>query len=239
MDARQAFAHLTDNLPDWLRRLDTLTSQVSARHAEFTRLSTPPSGAADQQLKRKKTGSTESLRPTDERPTSPPVERGESNPTTPQSPQRQIDINPDSRHLFRDFQMESRRRRGAGSIGSAVSGPRFRSRMSMIVYYDSAIQEGFEWLVRNISGARSNLRKGKTAASFKARMGAMPAEASPFVGNGGGPISLRNPNIPRLGGSGGASTYVFDQLDALLEAAQSLCEVNLPFPFHRLDDPEC
>lgn len=103
--------------------------------------------------------------------------------------------------------------------------------MSAIVYYDSAVQEGFEMLVRQISGARNSLRKGKTAASFKARLSSLQMEESPFGGEGS--IQLRNPNIPRLPKcrNGPYITDInaheaFDQADKLLEAAQSLCEVG-------------
>jgi hypothetical protein len=37
----------------------------------------------------------------------------------------------------------------------------------IIVYYDSAVQEAFESLVRNISSARNNLRKGRMALKLK------------------------------------------------------------------------
>ena len=101
----------------------------------------------------------------------------------------------------------------------------------MIVYYDSAIQEGFEMLVRNVSSARNTLRKGKTAASFKARMASMGTDESPFGGEG--IIAIRNPRIPPLprsrNGPYATENHVddsFDLIDKDLETAQSLCEVG-------------
>ena len=86
-------------------------------------------------------------------------------------------------------------------------------------------------LVRQISSARNNLRKGRTAASFKARISSLQMEESPFGSEG--TIELRNPNIPRLPRSrngpfmsDGHSNEAFDQADKILETAQSLCEVG-------------
>jgi hypothetical protein len=219
MDALASFTHLADSLPGWTARLVHLSSQVAERHAEFTRLSKPAVGSAS----RKRTGSTESLRPDPDRdpaPTSAPLAFAVL----------RVDVNPDNRHLFRDFR-EKRLKRLFTSIRSGASGPpRFRSRTSSIVYYDSCIQDDFQWLVRNIAGARNNLRKGKTAASFKARMASLGMDESPFAH---GDTSLRNPNLPRLAKSrvepykietGGSDA--FELVDKDLEAAQTLCEVG-------------
>ena len=95
----------------------------------------------------------------------------------------------------------------------------------VIVYYDSAIQEGFETLVRGIAGARNILRKGKTAASFKARMASMGMgtddeedDANPILKS-----KLLVKRAPR--GPPPGTSQTFDKADADLEAAQNLCEV--------------
>lgn len=226
MDGRESFAYLRDNLPAWTSKLHELSRLVAERHAEFTRLSQTSSFDS---FRRKRTGSTESLRPND----TPTHEKSTfAVPEPPASPIR-IEINPSNKHLFKEYREEKlRRKRKSGSVLSGASGPqKFRSRMSAIVYYDSAVQEGFEMLVRQISGARNNLRKGRTAASFKARISSLQMEESPFGGEGS--IQLRNPNIPRLpkcrNGPYITDTNAheaFDQADKLLEAAQSLCEVG-------------
>lgn len=103
----------------------------------------------------------------------------------------------------------------------------------VIVYYDSAIQEAFETLVRNIASARNNLRKGKTAASFKARMALLGMEETSFgLAN---ELTMINPKIMRSrlqranqrDSDRQPPLYVpaFDDTDRDLEAAQSLCEV--------------
>ncbi|MCJ1435597.1 hypothetical protein MMC27_004971 [Xylographa pallens] len=226
MDALQSFAFLTENLPIWISRLHELSRQASERHAEFTKLSQTASYGS---IRRKKNGSTESLRPRDaNEDENSPFANPEPGPiSTP------LQINPGSKHLFQQHREEKmRRKQKSGSVASAASGQqRFRTRMSMIVYYDSAIQEGFEALVRNVSSARNTLRKGKTAASFKARMASMGTEESPFGGEG--IMQLRNPRIPRMprsrNGPYATESYTddpFDLIDKDLETAQSLCEVG-------------
>ena len=227
MDALNSFTTLADSIPNWLERVEKLSQQVSDRYAEFTRLSRNAGTIGS--IRRKKTGSTESLRPNDD--TQQPVTT--SNLVAAPPPVR-VDVNPDSKRLFQDFRDQARRKRKSTSIMTGASGPqRFRQRYSLIVYYDSSIQEGFEWLVRSISGARNNLRKGKTAASFKARLTSLGMEESPFIGDRTD-LSLRNPHLPRFPRSYGrfmtdgssSPTEAFDSVDKELEAAQSLCEVG-------------
>ena len=230
MAASQSFAELQDNIPNWIKKLDQLSRQVNERYAEFTRLSRTSIGSIGS-IRRKKTGSTESLRPQDG------VERGlrtSDSPEPPSTPKERTEVDPDNKRVFQDAreQSQARRKRKSSTILSGASGPqRFRSRMSLIVYYDSAIQQRFEWLVRSISGARNTLRKAKTSASLKFRVASMGMEESPFAGSRTD-ASLRNPNLARLPrGSGpymtdGISFEPYDLVDKNLEAAQSLCELG-------------
>ena len=102
----------------------------------------------------------------------------------------------------------------------------------VVVYYDSAVQESFESLFRSIAGARSNLRKGKMTASFKARMASLGKEESsyPAVGE----FSMLNPKMLRVGlrrrtlgpdFNTDAKLSAFDEADKDLEITQNLCEV--------------
>ena len=230
MSAIDSFNYLNDNIPSWINKLDLLSHQVSERYAEFTRLSRT-SGGSIGSIRRKKTGSTESLRPIDVDDRLLGTPELETTPEDPHAPVR-VEVNPDSKRIFQDFRDQARRKRKSASIISGASGPqRFRSRLSLIVYYDSAIQDGFEWLVRNISGAMNTLRKGKTAASFKARMTSLGMEGNTFSG-GRTDVSLRNPNLSKLPRNSNpfstepSSLEAFDLINKELEAAQSLCEVG-------------
>ena len=72
-----------------------------------------------------------------------------------------------------------RRKRKSTSLSSARNAfapslsnahHRSRARMSLIVFYDSAIQDKFDALVNGIKHVRNTLRKGKTVAGFRARL---------------------------------------------------------------------
>lgn len=232
MDGLQSFSSLAESLPQWTQKLETLTAQVSERHAEFAALSRASAGSISS-LRRTKTDSNESLRPNDagnDPPTPSAAMPTIADPTT--TPAARVEINTDSRRLFHNYRIQAKRKRNSASIASAMSGTqRLRTRVSLIVYYDSAIQEKFEWLVRKIASARNNLRKGKTSASFQARLSGMNMEESPFDGNQTA-VSMRNPNLarlPRPQGRFSISGYTpeaFDQADKELEAAQTFCEIG-------------
>ena len=240
----ESFQYLCDNIPAWIEKLELLSQQVIDRQVEFERLSKSLNTSGGSLRRKKKTGSTESLRPNDK----PDTGNSQSNdeprfssdapgstptaPSTPISPPGYVNVNPKNRRLFQDYREAARRKRKSASIISGASGPqKYRQRLSVIVYYDSNIQQGFEWVVRGVASARNNLRKGKMATSYKARMASLNAEESPFDGDRTS-ISIRNPRIPRF--QKGTSPYStdslsleqFDLIDKDLETAQTLCEVG-------------
>jgi len=231
----ESFTHLTENIPSWLIKLDDLTAQVAEQNARFIR-----SSEFGEQLKKKKHNSTESLRPNDD------DDNIEDNTAVPPT-DKYIPPNPSHKCLSHASRpkaaannalvaAEIRRKRKPGSGHSHASGhARYRTKSMVIVYYDSAIQESFEAVVRNIAGARNTLRKGKTTASFKARMASIGVgmDDDPFSGASKFKMmapKITRPSMPstRLGGpdllSGGNMTP-FEEADKDLETAQSLCEV--------------
>ena len=228
MDALASFTFLSESLPSWISKLNHLSIQVAERHAEFARLSQPPPSMA----RKRKTGSTESLRPKDS------ADNDNSPSALFESPPQamHVDIDPGNKHLFREVR-EARRKHRSGSILSGASGAqRYRNRMSTIIYYDSAIQEGFETLVRNIGSARNSLKKGRQHMSFKARVETLRMEEVHSASSG----KLRPP-VPPIGKIGQQSApkghgtprtpndfgvEAFDRIDKDLEAAQSLCELG-------------
>ena len=222
-------------------QLDQLSAQVAERHSEFAKLSHTPQSRP---LK-KRNGSTESVllnentRDTDRpdviphtaetRYTAPKKETPPISPAARQSP-----MNSNNQILLQDGQRKRKPR--PGSILSGASGPaKYRSRSMLIVYYDSAIQEAIEALVRNIGSARNNLRKGKTTASFKARMSSLgmglplpPStahRASNFMILGDKTTHPKLTSKDSLDGTTRPDPLAaFDQADKCLETAQSLCE---------------
>ncbi|KAK4690693.1 hypothetical protein P7C71_g6156, partial [Lecanoromycetidae sp. Uapishka_2] len=247
-----SFQHLTDNLPTWLTKLDDLTVQVAEQNARFIRLS----HSSVPMITKKKHNSTESLRPndnvteahnenqkpedgsmppppTDSEPlyippnpsykclshTSRPKIAGQNNAQPPLIPQPNRKRKPTSTHP---------------SAGSDHVHPRYRTKAMIVVYYDSAVQEAFEALVRSIAGARNTLRKGRTTASFKARMASMGMGSGDDPFTGPSEFAMLSPKMRgsfgRTGGLGlrdspDSKMKEFDDADKDLETAQNLCEV--------------
>ncbi|KAL8938832.1 MAG: hypothetical protein Q9211_003021 [Gyalolechia sp. 1 TL-2023] len=216
MDALKSFAHLTDTIPQWLVKLDELAMQVAEQHSRFARIS--PSQFTEFRLS-KKHDSTETLRPADDDRDHP----SSSARPDPVAPSKKIP--PSSQPGATPLAKEINRKRKPGTAElSAGSGPqRYRTRSLVIVYYDSAIQEAFEQFVRSIAVARNNLRKARTAASFKARIASMgmgddDGEAYPAL----------NPKLMIKRASRVSPLTVspsFQKADEDLDAAQNLCEV--------------
>ncbi len=218
MDALKSFTHLTDNIPQWLSKLDELAVQVAEQHTRFARMS---QSHFTQYRLSKKHDSTESLRPPNDDLELPAhimlAEASVPPPDVPPTSMPNLTTTP--------LAKEINPKRKAGSNLSAASGPqKYRTRTMVIVYYDSAIQAAFESLVRSIAGARNNLRKGKTNASFKARMLSMGMgddddDTYPILSP-----KMMIKRIPRSSSPPNARPS-FDQADGDLEAAQNLCEV--------------
>ncbi|KAL8798300.1 MAG: hypothetical protein Q9200_007796 [Gallowayella weberi] len=220
MDALKSFTHLTDSIPAWLSKLDELAVQVADQHSRFARMSqTDFTGFR----LAKKHDSTESLRPPkDDLPPPDPVMLAKTSvqPTDiPPTSQPNLTQTPLTKEI-------RRKRKPASNLSGASGAQRYRTRTMIIVYYDSAIQEAFESLVRDIASARNNLRKGKTAASFKARMLSMGMGDDDDDDDGAYPIlnpKLIAKRISRIPPPDASPN--FDQADGDLEAAQNLCEV--------------
>lgn len=223
MDALTSFTHLSDNIPDWLTKLDELAAQVAEQHTRFTRMTQ----FSEIKLTRGKHDSTESLRPK-AMDNELDDTLGEMDPPIPR-PSQLSSPNVDQSTSLKD----NRRKRKSASTASGASGPqRYRTRSMIIVYYDSAIQEAFESLVRMIASARNNLRKGKTASSFKVRMASLGMAENMIAGD----FSMLSPKKtqPQFDKSSRQSSTspsqtpsfpAFDDADKDLETAQGLCEV--------------
>ncbi|KAI4189022.1 MAG: hypothetical protein LQ346_005189 [Caloplaca aetnensis] len=219
MDALKSFTHLTDSIPDWLIKLDDLAVQVADQHSRFARLT--QSELTGLRLA-KKHDSTESLRPPHDdldvvvdHP--PPVLTHPSALPKDIPPTSQ----PDPTLLVKGI--TRKRKSGSADLSAASGVQRYRTRSLVIVYYDSAIQDAFESLVRNISGARNNLRKGRTAASFKARMASMGMADDDDDGYAALNPKLMIKRAPKA--STPSESPSFQKADEDLEAAQNLCEV--------------
>ncbi len=217
-----SFNHLCDAIPTWLIQLDGLTAQVAEQRSRFAHITANPGI----HVPRKTHDSTESLRPKDtgiaDAGDAAGAVTGTDGPRPPCLPSHP---HTDSAMVPQDI----RRKRKPGSAGSGASGPRYRTRSMIVVYYDSMIQEAFERLVRNIAAARNQIRKGKMAASFHARMASMGMAENPVAA--ADEVATVHPKGPRSRSirrdvADAGRVHAFDEADGDLEAAQSLCEVG-------------
>ena len=232
MGTIDTFTKLSKDIPDWLSKLDDLSKQVANQNKRFDRLSACPG----QQLFKSKTGSTESLRPQEDvdnstrgleshADTSPPCSEAQSH-TQAHTPRK-------APEAMLGPKRSQRKRKSASSLFAASGPARYRTKSMIIVYYDSAIQEGFESLVRFIASTRNALRKGKLEAGYRARLSSLGMEESPFPA--GGEFGMLDPRgfRPRLERKPvtadllqeEASVPVIEVIDQDLEKAQGYCEI--------------
>ncbi|KAF2969506.1 hypothetical protein GQX73_g4037 [Xylaria multiplex] len=181
------------NVPDWLKRLEELNTEIEQRQRELAKFSgtQPPSSSARSIRNR---GSTESLRPQDDGPSLPTPD-----PTTDQIPKPIITAIPPQtpnghtrpngqqpstpasdpwtgssliRHTNEVVATAQRRARATvrkrqktdSMISAEAATPKYRSRRMVMVYYDSYVQSFFEELVKFVSAQRNLMRKAKMAA---------------------------------------------------------------------------
>jgi hypothetical protein len=229
-EALKCFAYLVENVPLWIKSLEELEQKVKDRQNEVARVPVPVSQTV------RKTGSSESIRP------------GEVNANCPEA--MEITSAPqagDIAHAQTTQQIQvAKRKRKTASLLTSISTPnKYRSRSTMIVYYDSAVQEAFEHLVRNIGTGRNHIRKARMNARMEALTNASTADGDDLsihlptrntrngASSGYGPTlaaGLRSARGLALRPDPGANGFLSGATDACtladqaLDKAQSACE---------------
>ena len=182
---------LIANVPDWLRRLDDLNGQIEQRQLDLAKheeSEQQKKGAARKSLRNK--GSTESLKPKDDGaafPSDAPHDQTTQDPQNPTQPeagehplQNGVVKNSSPKSTSSTIQRQTkeaitaaqrraravvRKRQKTDSVISMEDGTiKYRSRIMIIVYYDSYVQSFFEELVKFVSASRNLMRKAKMAA---------------------------------------------------------------------------
>lgn len=233
MDAVTSFSHLTTNLPEWILQIDKLSTHVAKKHAEFaaeySRLlqTAKPKGG--------KSPSITSIHSTDKQPIEQmrlPTAEVATSSAAPDALEFS-EISPfeaGNRFLYAQAR---RKRKATSSVRSGASGPqKFRSKQSVVIYYDSFLQDKLDTMVKNIASARNNIRKGKMSRSLQRGL-----QLPTF--NRRDNTSYEDPALPHIRStmslpidpkSTVAQTPIpshdtcFCQADKQLENAQSLCE---------------
>lgn len=225
MDALQSFVYLTDNVPTWLSQMEELSTHTSKRHTEFA--------AEHSRLlrharpKKQKTPSLISHRSGDRR-----SEEDRRSPRSNTSSGSHLELNPleaGNRYLFANARKNQKNT--GQSLRSGASGPpKFRQKQAVVIYYDSFVQNSFEAMVKSISTARNNLRKGKRAQALL-RGPILPLTSTSFRMTGLDSLEKRSQpqsNLSPKNGREQPSTEdeCFDLADKDLEAAQNYCETG-------------
>ncbi|KAG7143282.1 hypothetical protein HYQ45_000533 [Verticillium longisporum] len=175
-----ALKNIIANVPDWLKRLDDLGTQIDQRQAELAALGVSSTKSI------KNRGSTESLKLKDVadadvsrdadqvgdvRETTPPREdkQDAAQPPSPNGSNTPSAIQRQTQQAVAVAQARARaqvkKRHRTDSIISADNAPaKYRTRTMIIVYYDSYVQSFFEELVKFVSASRNLMRKAKMAA---------------------------------------------------------------------------
>ena len=177
MDAHSSFVFLIENLPKWQASIDSLAIHSVEKHAEFAAEYLRLVNQA--RPRRKKTASVSSIHTIEEpSPTDDQADAPESVDTlSSPDPQHINPLEAGNRYLY----AQARRKRKPGpSIRSGASGPqKFRNRNHVVVYYDGAVQEQLDAMVKQIGLGRNSLRKGKNAlaAATGFRLPTLPTSA--------------------------------------------------------------
>lgn len=226
----QSFAYLRENIPQWLTKIAELNAQCDEQYDRFYKLTKH----GEVKLTRKtKHDSTESLRPTKDTTTVPFFQIESSKDLTPTAPatvtaalaEATQTAPPPSTPLT--SHQPSLKRKPTSALSAASPRGGYRTKSMIVVYYDSAIQDSFESIVKNISNARSNLRKGRTTATFQARMASMAPASDPSTDPSSPPSTkFIMPSFGRIreNVTEKQKYKAYDEADRDLEEAQRLSE---------------
>lgn len=131
------------------------------------------------------------------------------------------------------LRLAQRKRKTVSALSDVSGRPKFRSRATVIVYYDGDIQKQFESLVRTIGANRNALRKGKIVAKVD-KLSRTSSGSSSEASSSEEQVPIRPSKLPYvttravqvMDSSMGkdSTTEAFEKLDTLLEKAQALCE---------------
>ncbi|PGH31907.1 hypothetical protein GX50_05290 [[Emmonsia] crescens] len=241
VDVLQCFTFISDKAPSWVTRITDLAAHTKAKHAEFTaeyaRLAASGNGAITKP-RRRKNSSVHSIQPDDMHPSIKAAvsKKGSKKDSKKEDENQEAAViveetNEDymdpmtllrmSKHYPNDV---NQRKRNIATSKSAGTDRIVRPRQLVVVHYDSETQSSLEQLVRDIGGARNNIRKGRMSQMMKSGFGFKFLDATnkgkSLIGAG-----ARNPLDPSSKPTKSpCKETAFDLVDKQLELAQSLCE---------------
>lgn len=226
MDSVECFSSLAESVPPWVERVTDLVSHTTARHAEFAAEYSKLSSAGKRPSSSRK-----------EKNSSVHTNRGEDDDGQPRSTtnkkkqqaERQEADHASSTDPLAALRLRQRQSSSRRNIGAAVrprspnNGPeQTRNRRHLVIRYDSHAQDALESLVRDIGGARNNIRKGRMDHMMKTGFG-MKSALSASRDDPSKPI-FRSSRSDLSKGPPAPQASPFDNVDKQLASAQNLCE---------------
>ncbi|KAK2880058.1 hypothetical protein FQN49_000605 [Arthroderma sp. PD_2] len=252
-DPSQCFSHLTEHIPIWLTRVTDLASHTAAKHAEFAAEYTRLSKSKPRQ-RRRRNSSLHTNRPEDDlRSIASRKDKTSSGSTSRHLDSQDPFLDPMIfKRLTRQNNQDAinrKRKPDAGftsTASDADSGATRRVRQQVVIHYDAQTQTVLERLVRDIGGARNQIRKGRMNYMMKVDFSRRAFPSNLFPGGDDDENTLTLPQHPSFRKSRSThfdskptltngttpsataaskpSASAFDLTDKQLELAQSLCE---------------
>ncbi|KAL1952636.1 hypothetical protein VTO42DRAFT_4589 [Malbranchea cinnamomea] len=229
VDALQCFTYLTDNIPSWVTRVTDLASHTAAKHAEFAEEYTRISAAEKKPRRRRKNSSLKTNRDNDpagsrKRPASELSSDEEQQGEQHQQQPKVGDSFADPLTLLRLSRHHPQDRQNNATASERAAS---QARHQVIVHYDSHTQNAFEMLVRDVGGARNNLRKGRMNHMMKNGLALRTNLLSSHQFNDGRRPVFRSTRMDYTkGDQQSGNLTAFDTADKELEAVQALCETG-------------
>ncbi|CAG7951696.1 unnamed protein product [Penicillium olsonii] len=219
MDALGAFTHMKDNLPAWIARVSELATHTHKKHNDY---SEAYRRRANFKPRRRKNSSVCSIHTDDLVPIA--QRKGPSPEPTAETA-----------HAPDQGQRSSRKRNTDEASTSSNEEYAFVStRHNVIIDYDGHTQKTLEVIVRDIGGARNNLRRAKMATmprtGLRAGLLSKGVGMNNLSGGSATPLSCVRSTRTTSGIVGVSGTSAmrtdspFDFADKQLEVAHSLCE---------------
>ena len=222
-EALKCVTSLLESVPAWIADLENILKTAPERQNHIVLDNQPTE--THQEIKRKtsKPSSLTSRRSKDEKAQS--AEAKQQDEATLLRPQLPHMTQSDALRLA-----QLKRKTSSVLSGRQSGSQKYRSRSTVVVYYDGDVQKRFETLVRAIGTSRNSLRKGKMSAKVDAmsRTGSSGSEGSSSSQDAVAEIRKLHYKPAKLRGSALMGKYngteAFDKVDSVLGNAQTMCE---------------
>ncbi|KAK2736720.1 hypothetical protein FQN57_000568 [Myotisia sp. PD_48] len=223
IDPLQCFSQLSENLPLWISRVTDLTAHTAAKHTEFSahysRLS-----KGDVKQRRRKNSSLHTNRE-DEHSSCKSVGSISRKHLKEGSLHNNLTLKRLSRQQQSPNDILNRKRKPDGETATPDI-------PAVVIHYDGHTQVVLEKLVRDLGGARNNIRKGRMNSMIKFDFGRRGLPSALLSDDGIFKPTYRVTRAahfdPKLGSTrsnaSSSNDTIFDQIDKQLETAQNLCE---------------